>query len=177
MLLTGWSTPVRPKIEIKDKKILVFTFSNIILPDSHANEPASHGYLKFKCVLYKNLPIGTRIDNRAYIYFDYNQPVGTNKTSNVRTHDVGIGSVAKTILKDGVSIYPNPADDGIIVFSNVMEVNIISIIDMAGKVVAVFRTNGIGEIPLNTLPYPEGIYFVKLQNEKETVVKKFIIRH
>jgi hypothetical protein len=53
-----------------------------MLPDSHINEPASHGWLMYRIKLKDNLALGTQITNTASIYFDYNAPVVTNTTLN-----------------------------------------------------------------------------------------------
>lgn len=64
---------------------LKFTFNNILLVDSFTNEPASHGYVKFKISQQDSLPLGTLIYNDAAIYFDYNEPIITNRTY----HEIG----------------------------------------------------------------------------------------
>ncbi|WP_378410102.1 DUF7619 domain-containing protein [Rhodocytophaga aerolata] len=58
--------------------VLTWTFNNINLPDSTSNEPASHGYLRFRIRPKKDTPDGVKITNSAAIYFDYNSPVITN---------------------------------------------------------------------------------------------------
>ncbi|MDF3025721.1 MAG: repeat domain in Vibrio, Colwellia, Bradyrhizobium and Shewanella [Fluviicola sp.] len=59
---------------------LVFNFDQINLPDSIVNEPASHGFVKYRIWLKEGLPIGTSLKNTANIYFDYNPAVVTNTT-------------------------------------------------------------------------------------------------
>ena len=57
---------------------LVWAFNDIKLPDSITDEPASHGFLRFRVrVLAVSAP-GTTIGNSAAIYFDFNDPVITN---------------------------------------------------------------------------------------------------
>lgn len=65
-----------------DTRVLRFEFDNINLPDSNTNEPASHGFIKFKIKQKANNRIGTVIKNRAAIYFDFNSPIITNTISN-----------------------------------------------------------------------------------------------
>ncbi len=62
-----------------------FTFSNILLPDSTTNEPASHGFIKYKIKPNENIALGTEINNQAAIYFDFNEPVYNNTTM----HNIG----------------------------------------------------------------------------------------
>ena len=58
--------------------VLKFTFSNINLTDTFTNELRSHGFVKFKIAPYASTPIGTLINNKCDIYFDYNFPIKTN---------------------------------------------------------------------------------------------------
>ncbi len=60
--------------------VINFTFNNIMLPDSNMNEPLSHGFVQFNISPYSTLPLGSRIENDAAIYFDFNEPVITNTT-------------------------------------------------------------------------------------------------
>ncbi len=61
---------------------LVWRFKNIMLPDSTADEPGSHGFVKFKIRPLPTLPDGTVIKNSADIIFDFNSPVVTNEVFN-----------------------------------------------------------------------------------------------
>lgn len=67
---------------IVNGNVVRFNFPNINLPDSNANEPASHGYVQYKIKAKENLAPGAHIYNTAYIYFDFNAPVVTNTTDN-----------------------------------------------------------------------------------------------
>lgn len=68
--------------ELRNNGALKFTFDDIMLVDSNANEPASHGFVKFRIKQQLgNLP-GTVIHNQAAIYFDFNAPVITNQTDH-----------------------------------------------------------------------------------------------
>ena len=64
--------------EINEERELVFTFANILLPDSTSNEPESHGMVSYSIYPYQDLTPLTRIENRAGIYFDFNEPIITN---------------------------------------------------------------------------------------------------
>ncbi len=91
---------------------LKFTFNNILLVDSVANEPDSHGFLSFKIAQQDSLPLGTLITNSAAIYFDYNAPVITKETY----HE--IGKILVTIVPTEIEVpafpdlqitaFPNP---------------------------------------------------------------------
>ncbi|MCK6694655.1 MAG: T9SS type A sorting domain-containing protein [Thermoanaerobaculia bacterium] len=68
------------RFEMAPGRVLKFTFDNIMLPDSNVNEKASHGFIQFSVEQSdKPLnPVGTVIENKAAIYFDYNTPILTN---------------------------------------------------------------------------------------------------
>lgn len=83
--------------ELRGSGEIIFTFSNIMLPDSNTNEAASHGFVQFNIRHRENLALGSVIENEAAIYFDFNEPVITNRTwhtlaesvlSNVKIREV-----------------------------------------------------------------------------------------
>ena len=89
-----------------------FVFSNIMLPDSNVNEAASHGFVKFTISPKADLPDGTKLENQAGIYFDFNEPVITNRT----LHTLGEPeqylevSQVKNLQSDvDLFVFPNPS--------------------------------------------------------------------
>ncbi len=102
------SHPYKPMLY--DKNILQFTFNPIFLPDSFRNEAASNGFVQFRIKQKKDVPIGTKIENSAGIYFDYNAPVITN----LATHTIAkpIFNTVKTIDVNNqtvlIEVSPNP---------------------------------------------------------------------
>ncbi|QHT70796.1 T9SS type A sorting domain-containing protein [Rhodocytophaga rosea] len=81
------SHPYKLSVSGKGQLILTFTFTNINLPDSNKNEPASHGYIKFSITPKSSVTQGTVIENNASIIFDYNKAITTNIISNT-IHDL-----------------------------------------------------------------------------------------
>jgi len=82
-----------------------------MLPDSNVNEPASNGFFKFKIQQQSDLPIGTIINNRAGIYFDFNAPVITNTSFLEIGEDFLITRIENPVTEiEGleVRIMPNP---------------------------------------------------------------------
>ncbi len=63
---------------LNPERELVFTFENILLPDSTTNEPESHGFVNFSISPGTDLLPGDIIQNNAEIYFDFNDPIITN---------------------------------------------------------------------------------------------------
>ncbi len=71
----------RYSMSIGDGNKLAWTFSNINLPDSNVNEPASHGYIIYRIRPKGTVVVNEVIHNTASIYFDFNLPVVTNDAS------------------------------------------------------------------------------------------------
>jgi uncharacterized repeat protein (TIGR01451 family) len=86
-----------------------FRFNNILLADSFVNEPASHGFVKYRIKPFSNSTVGTRVENVAGIYFDLNQPVITNTTINTLTDQLPVGIQVIEFGKQTLVIYPNPS--------------------------------------------------------------------
>ena len=63
---------------LKNNKYCTWTFSDIKLVDSIANEPVSHGYISYRIKPSIPMVTGDSIANRASIYFDFNPGVKTN---------------------------------------------------------------------------------------------------
>lgn len=66
---------------------LVWTFSGIELPYADADEPGSHGFIRFQVRTLAGAVAGTQIPNVAEIYFDLNPAVVTSTTLNTLTND------------------------------------------------------------------------------------------
>lgn len=96
--------------EIAGTGILKIWFKNILLPDSNANEAASHGFFQYRVKLKPDVPLGTQIFNRAAIYFDFNAPVITNQTFHTVGKDFYTVSIKDVSSEPGVSltVTPNP---------------------------------------------------------------------
>jgi len=75
------------------------------LPDSTINEPASHGFFKFRIKPLPEFDYGTSIPNQAGIYFDFNDAVNTNEATLVIQHPDGTKEAIDLI---DFNIYPNP---------------------------------------------------------------------
>ncbi len=87
-----------------------FVFSNIMLPDSNVNEVASHGFVKLTIAPKTGLPDNTQLENQAGIYFDFNEPVITNRT----LHTIGelyleVSRVQNLQSDVSLKVFPNPA--------------------------------------------------------------------
>lgn len=102
------SHPYRIEL-VKENELLVY-FDQIMLPDSNTNEPASHGFIKFRIPQLANNALGSIIENKAAIYFDFNDPVITQTSFHTIGENfleiVPIPTVPELEVK--IDIYPNP---------------------------------------------------------------------
>ncbi|WP_165822090.1 DUF7619 domain-containing protein [Hymenobacter edaphi] len=98
--LEGASHPYRLTVAGRQRPVLTFTFDNILLPDSASDPVRSNGFVQFSLRPLASLPARVRIDNYADIFFDYNEPVRTNTTTN-RIYDLPL------VVEPGVALsYP-----------------------------------------------------------------------
>jgi hypothetical protein len=65
----------------KNNPIITWTFNNINLPAQKQDDAGSNGFVKFKIAQMPNNAKGTKIRNKAGIYFDFNSPIITNETN------------------------------------------------------------------------------------------------
>ncbi len=97
---------------IYHERNMEFLFNNIFLPDSNVNEPASHGFIRYRIKPKSNLQPGDTIKNFAAIYFDFNEPVITNAVETKIVTPTGINYVEKNTE---IKLYPNPATNELFV--------------------------------------------------------------
>jgi uncharacterized repeat protein (TIGR01451 family) len=156
---------------LTDGPLLNIIFENILLPDSNVNEPASHGYIKFRIKPMPTFDYGTSIPNIAGIYLDFNDPVLTNSVTTV------ILPIVKTIEPEKLitfDVYPNPVHSTLqISMSDVDRIRIdgIEIVDLVGHVVQSKSVAGV--IDVNALS--QGIYTILLKEKGAAIgVRKFL---
>ena len=77
--------------------VLHVRYDHIQLPHINANEPASHGFIKFRIKANTALIVGEEIENVANIYFDFNAPIITDP-SVITIASPGIAISPKVML-------------------------------------------------------------------------------
>jgi len=151
---------------LKGNGILEVKFDYIMLPDSNVNEPASHGFAKFRIEQKANNPVGTIINNFADIYFDLNAPVRTNTTY----HEIGADFYILTIIpleeapELKVNAFPNP-----FTYSTIIQVEgetyeelTLMVYDAMGRQVATLSQQHTNQIELPRKNLETGVYLFKL---------------
>ncbi|MCB0770727.1 MAG: hypothetical protein KDC00_10020, partial [Flavobacteriales bacterium] len=94
-------------VDFRAGRVVEWTFSNILLPDSNVNEAASHGLTSFRIKLNEPVLPGTLIENIANIYFDFNEPVITEPSVLVAEFSTAVTGLVLPRL----DVSPNPATE------------------------------------------------------------------
>ena len=164
-------------LEIIQNKILKFTFNNIRLSYDTLNI-SSTGYVSYKIKPKTNLSSGNTIDNTAYIYFDYNEPIQTN---TVQTQILLLSAIKTSKNSDGkLTIYPNP-NNGIftIGFENKQNETLqLKLVDITGTIIyqEYKQHNGKSEFVINQTSLAKGIYWIQLTNGNEIYSSAIIVQ-
>jgi hypothetical protein len=77
---------------------LVFTFTDILLPDSTTDLLGSQGFVAFRLKPRAGLLPGDVIENIANIYFDFNPPIITEPSVLVAEFSTGVGEASTASL-------------------------------------------------------------------------------
>jgi uncharacterized repeat protein (TIGR01451 family) len=157
---------------IDGKGILTWTFDNILLPDSGASEPNSHGFFKYTIRQRKNLMSGTQIPNRVEIYFDYNAPVATNTVVSII---MAPSSVPVRVDPMDVTVYPNPAKEMLYLRGMIGDDARIELRDLLGNRVETMVNRTTEEARLDLNGIPSGTYFVAIATKHGTVLRRITI--
>jgi uncharacterized repeat protein (TIGR01451 family) len=163
-----------PAIVSVNGNILTVRFNNIILPDSTTDYEGSMGYFQYRIKPLPNLPLGTQIENTAYIYFDYNEPIVTNTTQN--NFQTVVSTINRNDDANQLKVFPNPANE--ILNINLQNNNIKNCIitNALGQTVynSANEINANHKIQLNISNLNQGIYFVKVRAGNGSYTAKFI---
>jgi len=160
--------------QVIDGPTLEVTFDDILLPDSTVNEPASHGYFKFKVKPLPAYDYGTVIPNQAAIYFDFNDPIFTNVAL------LGIqqpNSTFSQTLRGKFDLFPNPATDEL--FLNLTDnlrtrVSTYQIINQLGQPVG--TAHALPQNPINIAQLAPGVYQLVLRKNDAIVSVQLFVK-
>jgi len=139
-----------------------FEFNQIWLPDSTSNEPLSHGHFTYRILENVNNPVMSAIENTAYIYFDWNDPIVTNTTFH---QNMSLDQIDEFI--GALFIYPNPAQT--LISLGLTEPTQIQIKDINGKVIFNELVGPSQTISVQALE--SGIYLIEGGQQKGKFIK------
>lgn len=188
--LSEWLDPasIRPgtsshpyAFNFSDENAIQFVFSNIMLPDSNVNEPASHGFVRFSIRQRPDVPLGTAIRNSAGIYFDFNEPVITNTTLHTVQENFLITVDVKDVaLRPGLelTVFPNPAAHSaqFRLSSGGIERGLLQVWNAQGQLVGTQPFSG-DQTTWNASGMRQGLYFFQIVSGGQTVASgKLLVR-
>jgi uncharacterized repeat protein (TIGR01451 family) len=153
----------------KENNLIRFRFNNIMLPDSNADEPNSHGFVQYTIQQDPGNISGDVINNTAYIYFDYNPAVITNTTVNTIAFPISVEQIEKSKFK----VYPNPTKDFIYINSASEKIERIAVYNLVGKEILSNQNDlnlSTQQISLANLPL--GVYLLQINNEVLKIIKR-----
>ncbi len=148
-------------VDINDGRKVTFRFDNIMLPDSNVNLQGSNGFINYSIQQVPDLANDILIENEAAIFFDFNDPIWTNKT--IHTIDDGISST--TALADPqFTVAPNPAQDWINIELDAAKWQAASaqVVDISGRVILEKEIQAQARLDISDLN--DGLYLLKLSN-------------
>jgi uncharacterized repeat protein (TIGR01451 family) len=167
-------------VSMSENGVVKFIYKNVNLPWKSAfGDVLSSGMFSYSIKLKNNLTVGTKIKNKAAIYFDYNDPIITNSTLNtIAAKPVSINE--NKLLADNVLIFPNPTNNyfTMLISSTQNTRGVLSIFDISGREVSVKNVElqlGENKLTENTSILQSGIYFVQLKTGEEKISKKLIV--
>lgn len=160
--------------QLVNSNILKVTFSDINLVDSLTNEPLSHGFFHYHIEQAVGNPVGTVINNRAAIYFDYNPPIITNTTFHTVGKDfIDLRLVTEKLYSPNLSlkVYPNPFQTAttLEVSGQDFEQLQLQIYDISGRLIEQVTAQGSHQITLHRNNLSTGVYFYQLHGDGQAL--------
>ncbi|WP_081990170.1 T9SS type A sorting domain-containing protein [Psychroserpens sp. Hel_I_66] len=153
---------------------LEWSFENINLPAAQDDEEGSQGFVYFRIKPNPGYAIGDIIPNTASIFFDFNAPVITNTfTTEFVEENLSVNEAGFTSF----NLYPNPAKDKVTIRLNTNNFGnlTVNITDLQGKLILEQQISEENNMELDIAALQSGLYFVKLNNNNKSFVKKLII--
>ncbi len=141
-------------------------FEGINLPATSTDEAASHGYFTFKIKPKTSVVLNDVIENKASIFFDYNNPIVTNTVSTTISN---LG-VPKPIAATIGTVYPNPAHDVLNIAANSgVTIQDVIISNALGQTIVHTK-----DATLDVNGLAVGTYFVTITTNKGSTTQKWI---
>ncbi len=143
-------------VSLKNNAV-TWVFDNINLPPKKLNESASQGYVVFDAHVIANLNVGDSIRNKAFIYFDFNEPIITNLARIQRIEDLPIIDDSDLNFK----VFPNPANALVNIQNKLNTTQSITVFNMLGQQIEAIELSPSGKTVLSITEWPNGMYFVR----------------
>jgi hypothetical protein len=170
------AAPMIPTIYHTADNEILFSLSDINLPDSATEPTACYGQFSFAIDMKEGLVVGDTIENTAHIIFDFNAPVVTNTTMNIISDHNGPFTDRDISYTGGLNAYPNPTSGLItIVLPSSWIYSSVILTDISGKVI---NTEYSSSNVLNyDLDLANGVYLISVTDIKtrEVITRKIVV--
>jgi uncharacterized repeat protein (TIGR01451 family) len=143
----------------REGNVLYFEFDQILLPDSTTDFDGSIGHVRYEIDPLPTFSEGETIENTAYIYFDFNEPIVTNTVITEFGNPLSVSTESAFETR----LFPNPADQNITIsWALKVDVDRIEIYDLSGRLVKsqITSANNIFLLEVNDLS--DGMYLLNL---------------
>ena len=155
-------------------RAIIWHFKDIYLPcKSMAGNELSSGHIHYGSVLNEGLKIGSIIQNKASIYFDYQDAVVTN---TVFTEIIKRSTPLPKTAMGMVQIYPNPLLDRTLTLSSSSYLmNKIEIIDLSGKNLYSISIQPSNKFSVQLPVLSQGMYIINISHTVGIYSQKLFI--
>ena len=165
-------------VEFLPGNVIRWKFDNIMLPDSTSDEAGSHGHVQFRISKLNAPSYGEVIENKVFIYFDFNEAVITNTAIN--TYSMATAIEAQTNESGNITVYPNPFTDNatfVIESDKLNETYSFELTDVLGKKVKSKNEISEKQFEISRSGLENGIYFYKIYTSESVVgIGKVVIK-
>ena len=153
---------------VKNGRKLTWYFDNIHLTPKSEDEAKSSGFISYSMKLNPGLPLGTKIKNTAYIYFDYNEAIITNTKVNTLKSSSSIQSAA---LNDENNFIVSRMNSGEIQIKALANIQNVSIYNIQGAKLFEQAANQ-KSITIDNASLSQGVYIINVVIGENTISKK-----
>jgi len=155
------------RLEFVNQEEVNFIFDNINLPYEAIDEEGSNGHVSFRIKPNSNVQIGDVINNKAYIFFDFNAPIITNTYSITIVDELS----SEEFEANQIKVYPNPLKGTLnINLPRETKLQHLKLFDANGK--EILSSKEAEKVDLAPLSY--GLYILKIFTSKGVFQKKVI---
>jgi hypothetical protein len=155
----------------REGNVLYFEFDQIFLPDSTTDFDGSIGNVRYEITPFPTFSEGETIENTAYIYFDFNEPIVTN---TVVTEFGNPLSVSNEIAFE-TRIFPNPANENISVsWAQDVRVDRIEVYDLTGRLIKGESISADKIFTMDISDLTNGMYLINLVSGDQQSRQKFM---
>ncbi len=120
--------------------------------------------------------MGDSITNQAHIYFDYQEPIRTNKAVNIKTNSntTGVPKVDPGVMLNTCKVYPNPAAEQLTLENLLNRSQLVKVYDTYGREVYREQVLPQSTAQFNVSGWSNGLYILVTEDQQTL---KLIIQH